>query len=272
MPYDAHIQSEGQHTIAWDQIRGQRPSQQDSALWVRISATEYLLILADGLGGEVAGDVASSVAVSSFCDAYETPAIPEEPRARLMAALQATNLALHDRIVAEPELAGMATTLVAAVVYDGLLQWVSVGDSPMWLFRRGEVRRLNANHSVAGELAERVAAGEMTAAEAAASPARSLLFEAVHGADIKLVDAPDTPFPLELGDIVVLASDGVESCSPKELAEIVSGGDTAEELVDRILRAVEAHERTFQDNATLIAIRLPMIGTDDAGRLRLVRV
>ena len=72
----------------------------------------------------------------------------------------------------------------------------------MWLFRRGEVRRLNANHSV-----------------------------------------------------------------PGELAEIVSGGDTAEELVDRILRAVEAHERTFQDNATLIAIRLPMIGTDEAGML-----
>ena len=196
-----------EYDIAWDRIRGQRPSQQDSALWVRISATEYLSILADGLGGEVAGDVASSVAVSSFCDAYEAPAIPGEPRARLMAALQAANLALHDRIVAEPELAGMATTLVAAVVYDGLLQWVSVGDSPMWLFRRGEVRRLNANHSV-----------------------------------------------------------------PGELAEIVSGGDTAEELVDRILRAVEAHERTFQDNATLIAIRLPMIGTDEAGCLRLVRV
>ena len=173
---------------------------------------------------EVAGDVASSVAVSSFCDAYEAPANPEEPRARLMAALQAANLALHDRIVAEPE------------------------------------------------LAERVAAGEMTAADAAASPVRSLLFEAVRGEDIELVDAPDTPFPLELGDVVVLASDGVESCSPKELAEIVSGGEIAEELVDRILRAVEAHECTFQDNATLIAIRLPMIGTDEAGRLRLVRV
>ena len=261
-----------EYDVAWDQIRGQRPSQQDNAFWVRIAATEYLLILADGLGGEVAGDVASSVAVRSFCDAYEAPANPIEPRARLMAALQAANLALHDRIVAEPELAGMATTLVAALVYDGLLQWVSVGDSPIWLFRRGEMRRLNAKHSLAGEFAERVAAGEMTAADAAASPARSLLFEAVRGEDIKIVDAPDTPFLLELGDVVVLASDGVESCSPKELAEIVSGGDAAEELVDRILRAVEAHECTFQDNATLIAIRLPMIGTDEAGRLRPVRV
>lgn len=257
-----------EYDVAWDQIRGQRPSQQDRAVWVRFSATECLLILADGLGGAVAGDVASSVVVRSFCDAYESPAIPKEPRARLMTALQAANLALHDRIVAEPELAGMATTLVAALVYDGLLQWVSVGDSPIWLFRRGAVRRLNTNHALAGELAERVAAGEMTAADAAASPTRSLLFEAVRGEDIKLVDAPDSPFPLELGDVVVLASDGVESCSPKELAEIVSSGYAAEELVDRILRAVEAHEYTFQDNATLIAIRLPMIGTDEAGRLR----
>ncbi len=94
----------------------------------------------------------------------------------------------------------------------------------------------------------------MTAAEAVASPARSLLFEAVRGEGIELVDAPDTPHPLELGDVVVLASDGVESCSPKELAEIVSSEDAAEELVDRILCAVEAHEHTFQDNATPIAV------------------
>ena len=252
--------------VAWDQIQGQRPSQQDSAVWVRVSATEYLLILADGLGGEVAGDVASSVAVRSFRDAYEAPAIAEEPGARLMAALQAANLALHDRIVAEPELAGMATTMLAAVVHDGLLQWVSVGDSPMWLFRRGEVRRLNANHSVAGQLAARVAAGDMTVAEAAASPARSLLLEVVRGGDIHHVDAPDTPHPLEPGDVVVLASDGVETCCPRELSDIVSGGDAAEELVDRILRAVEARECTFQDNATLIAIRLPMNGTDEGER------
>ena len=151
----------------------------------------------------------------------------------------------------------MGTTLTAAVVNGRQLRWVSVGDSPMWLFRNGAVRRLNANHSVAGELADQVAAGDLTAAEAAAAPNRSLLFEAVQGEDIELGDAPDAPEPLEPGDVVVLASDGVESCPMEELAEIVSGIENAEVLVERVLAAVEAHRLTFQDNATLIVLRVP---------------
>ena len=248
---------DGAYDIAWDQIQGRRSSQQDCAVCVPIADDQHLLVLADGLGGEIAGDVASAVAVRSFCAAYEAPAMPDEPRARLLAALQAANYAVHDRIVAEPELAGMGTTLTAAVVNGRQLRWVSVGDSPMWLFRNGAVRRLNANHSVAGELADQVAAGDMTAAEAAAAPNRSLLFEAVQGEDIELVDAPDAPEPLEPGDVVVLASDGVESCPPEELAEIVSGIENAEVLVERVLAAVEAHRLTFQDNATLIVLRVP---------------
>ena len=248
--------ADGAYDVAWDQIQGQRSSQQDCAVCIPIDSDQHLLVLADGLGGEVAGDVASAVAVRSFCSAYEAPAMPEEPRARLLAALQAANYAVHDRIVAEPALAGMGTTLIAAVVNGRKLRWVSVGDSPMWLFRNGAVRRLNANHSMAGALADQVAAGDMTAAEAAEAPNRSLLFEAVQGEDIELVDAPDAPEPLEPGDIVLLASDGVESCPLEELEAIVSHDQCPETLVKRILAAVEAHRLIFQDNATLIALRV----------------
>jgi len=220
---------------------------------------QHLLVLADGMGGHAAGDVASSVAVTGFCSAFEAPGMPEEPNERLLSALEAANYAIHDRATAEPELTGMGTTLVAAVVEGRELRWVSVGDSPLWLIRDGEIRRLNANHSVAGELAEQVAAGEMTAAEAAEAPGRAMLFSALLGEYIDLVDIPEAPVRLEPGDIIMIASDGVETCGPDELIETIGGrDDAAAELVDRILAAVEDHEIDYQDNATLIVCRLPL--------------
>ena len=247
------------YDIAWDQIQGRRRSQQDCAVCIPMGVARHLLVLADGMGGHAAGDVASSVAVTGFCGAFEAPGMPEEPSERLMAALEAANYAIHDRVAAEPELAGMGTTLVAAVVEGRELRWVSVGDSPLWLVRCGEIRRLNANHSVAGELAEQVAAGEMTAAEAATAPGRAMLFSALLGEDIDLVDIPEAPERLEPGDVVMIASDGVETCGPDELIGIVgSGDDAAAELVGRIIAAVEDHEIDYQDNATLIVCRLPL--------------
>lgn len=251
------LSSDVSHDIAWDQIQGRRRSQQDCAVCIPLGVGQHLLVLADGMGGHAAGDVASSLAVTGFCSAFEAPGMPEEPNERLMAALEAANYAIHDRVAAEPELTGMGTTLVAAVVEGRELRWVSVGDSPLWLVRDGEIRRLNANHSVAGELAEQVAAGEMTAAEAAEAPGRAMLFSALLGENIDLVDIPEAPVRLESGDVIMIASDGVETCSLEELIGIVGGrDDAAAELVDQILTAVEDHEIDYQDNATLIVCRV----------------
>ena len=131
---------------------------------------------------------ASSAAVTGFCAAFEAPGMPEEPNERLMAALEAANAAIRSRSADAPHLFDMGTTLVACMVDGCELRWVSVGDSPLWLVRSGEIRRLNANHSVAGELAERVEAGEMTAADAAATPGRAMLYSALMGGRIEMVD------------------------------------------------------------------------------------
>ena len=246
------------YDIAWDQIQGCRKYQQDCAVCIPMDPMRHLLVLADGLGGHAAGDIASSVAVTGFCSAFEAPGMPEEPSERLAAALDAANHAIHDRIRAVPELAGMGTTLVAAFVEGRELRWASVGDSPLWLVRGGEMRRLNANHSVAGEMAEQVAAGEITAADAdwVLKWEGSVLNSALLGMAIDMVDVPETPVRLEPGDVVIVASDGVETCGPDELIAIVSGGDDpAEELADRILATVEAHGSEYQDNATLIVCR-----------------
>ena len=252
----ARPSSDVSYDIAWNQIQGRRQAQQDCAVCIPMDVSQHLLVLADGMGGHTAGDVASSVAVTSFCGAFEAPGMPEEPNERLKAALEAANFALYDQIAAAPELAGMGTTLVAAVVAGRELRWVSVGDSPLWLIRDGAIRRLNADHSVAGELAERVATGEMTTAEAVMSPGGSLLLSALQGGDVDLVDIPEAPERLEPGDVVIVASDGAETCSLDELIALVGAAHSAEDMVSLILAEVEEHQSVYQDNATLIVCRL----------------
>ncbi len=250
------LASDTSYDIAWDQIQGLRETQQDCAICIPLGIAHHLLVLADGMGGHAAGDVASSVAVTSFCSAFEAPGMPEEPNERLLAALEAANYAIHDEVAAAPELAGMGTTLVAVVVDGRELRWASVGDSPLWLIRGGAIRRLNADHSVAGELAERVETGELTAAEAATMSGGSLLLSALQGENVDLVDIPEASERLEPDDIVIVASDGVETCSLDDLVSMARGEASAGDIVRRILAIIEDQQGVYQDNATLIVCRL----------------
>ena len=241
--------------IAWGQMQGNRESQQDRALCLAWENGSHLMVLADGIGGCAGGEIASHTVVDHFRSAFvNSPDLM--PRDRLLTALQEANLALYDRAEEEPSLAGMGTTLVAAAALGDALFWVSVGDSPMWLFRDRAVLRLNENHSVGGALDRRVQVGEISRAEAASALSRGDLLEAVTGYDIRLVDAPKEPLNLRGGDTVVLASDGVETCSEDELVGIVSAAwPSPSHLVEAILEAVEGHERASQDNATVIVYR-----------------
>ena len=247
--------------VAWGQIQGRRESQQDRAACLSWPNGYHLLVLGDGIGGQVGGDTASATVIDSFCDAFVDIHVSDS-RERLLKAFREANLALFHRIQDEPHLAGMGTTLLAVAVDADWLQWVSVGDSPLWLLRNGEMHRLNENHSVGGVLDERAAAGEIPIQEAAGSSNRSQLLEAVLGQDIEWVDAPKEPFQLQSGDFVVLASDGIETCSPRELCDIAVDTASCADLVGAILQAVEAHALPSQDNATVIVLRTDGERTD----------
>ena len=119
-----------------------------------------VLLLADGMGGHVSGNPASSTIIRTFAETYpgtEGP-IPD----RLHTCLNAANDALAAAIVENPALKGIGSTVVAVVISPHGLDWISVGDLPLWLFREGELRRLNADHSMASVLADLVAVGRTT--------------------------------------------------------------------------------------------------------------
>ena len=247
--------------IAWGQVQGNRPSQQDAAACLSWPSNLHLLVLADGMGGHSGGEIASTTAVKSFRDAFVAAPADAAVKERLLAGLQEANLAIYDRAQASPELLGMGTTLIAVSLEQDSLFWVSVGDSLLWLLRDHGIRRLNEDHSVGGMLDKQVDAGEISAEEAASAPDRSELLEALMGNDVFLVDAPQEPVSLQSGDVVILASDGVEVCDDAELVETATECKRAsKDLVDAILEAVERHARPGQDNATVIVAQIDSSG------------
>jgi protein phosphatase len=255
-----------EHAIA--ATRGARDYQEDSAAFRPEDGEPVALsndgpmydvagfaVLADGMGGHTGGALASRTVCEEFLAAVgdRSSTIAD----RLIAALKAANGALATKISANPLLAGMGSTLVGTAFGPNGIEWVSVGDSPLFLFRRGEIALLNEDHSLAPELDRMVAEGKLTESEARRDPRRHMLRSAVTGDDIDLLDVSQRPLELEAGDYVVLASDGIATLDQNEIARVIRGyaEDGAAAVAKALIRAVEALREPYQDNATVLVVR-----------------
>lgn len=214
-----------------------------------------LAVLADGMGGHAGGALASRMACESFVKSYAATELPEKER--LVEALRAANDAIADKVSANPMLTGMGSTLVGVTFGQEGVEWVSVGDSPLWLFRRGEIAMLNEDHSLAPELDRMAAAGKITAEEARKDPRRHMLRSAVTGEDIDMVDLSRQPLPIEPDDYIILASDGLQTLENGEIQRVIAAyaADGPGAVASALIRAVEAVRDPHQDNATVVAVR-----------------
>jgi protein phosphatase len=215
---------------------------------------ELVAVLADGMGGHVGGATASRIACYSFMYAY--PRLRGIVRERLVHALDASNKAVAAATEEDQRLRGMGCTLIAVSIEAGQLRWVSVGDSLLFLFRNNRLVRLNEDHSLAPILDELVAQGELSADDARKHPKRNMLRSAVTGDEVKLVDLNDDAVPLQGGDWLILASDGVMSLASERIAAIVrrEGKNGAERLAEALINAVKKRGDPEQDNTTIVVI------------------
>lgn len=161
-------------------------------------------------------------------------------------ALQAANVAVGEGGKGKPELEGMGTTVVVALVKADDVQWISVGDSPFYLISNGSPVRLNADHSMAPQIDALYARGLLTAEEAATHPGRHTLREAVMGQPLSLIDQGSRR--LEPDARLLLCSDGVHSVPDDAIAAHASR--PVQELIATVLAAGVAH----QDNVTVIKL------------------
>lgn len=247
--------------------RGQRSYQEDAAaVWPGTATFEWTLslpepngdetiaVLADGMGGHAGGAQASQTACRVFLETC-TATSDELPK-RLVKALESANAGIRRVVKEKPELAGMGTTLIGAAFGTRGLDWVSVGDSPLYLFRRGEIALLNEDHSLAPALDQLAADGKITADEARNDPRRHMLRSAVTGDDIELLDVSRQPLVLAAGDLVILASDGIHSIDGNEIVRVARGymDDGPDGVAKALIRAVENQRDPYQDNTTVVVV------------------
>ncbi|OYU17401.1 MAG: protein phosphatase [Rhodobacteraceae bacterium PARR1] len=237
---------------------GQREMQEDSFDIIRQSekdsTSDLLMLLADGMGGHAGGEVASNLTLQVFRTHFIEAARSSRPLDRLQESLLVANEAVRAAIQRDPDLRGMGCTFIGAIKTGNTLHWASVGDSALYLFRRGVLTRLNADHSVLGELMELVEKGKLTRGEALAHPRRNALRSAVTGTAIALIDARS--IPLERDDVVMLATDGLDTLPTSEIAETLGRlHRSPREASAALLQAVDRRAMPSQDNTTVVIYR-----------------
>lgn len=227
-------------------IGRQRDHNEDRALVGR-----NLFVVADGLGGHNAGEVASSMLVAILDDLDATPfPSADEGQAALLAAIADANARIHQRAQNEPDRDGMATTVTAALVCDDTMVFGQVGDTRAYL-KRGEepMRRVTPDHSFVGALVD---AGYISPEEAKTHPQRSVILKAVGQNDTIEVDPGET-LRLQPGDEVILASDGVTGVIDDATLEHLVHRQPLQYAVDAVIQA--ALDAGGPDNITIVVVR-----------------
>jgi len=200
---------------------------------VSIDAQAQIAVLADGMGGYSAGEVASSMAVTL---------IHAEMRAWLMQAI-------YSAALTHGEYAGMGTTLVVGVLSEDKLVLGHVGDSRCYRWRAGVLKQLTRDHSW---LQEQLDAGLLTPQQAAVSPNRNLVTRALGVEPTVLVEINE--FRMEPHDLLLMCSDGLsEMLQPDEIAALVSADETLEEKTTRLIAAANANGG--RDNISVLLVQ-----------------
>jgi protein phosphatase len=226
----------------------QRRDNEDSAY-----ARAPVFVVADGMGGAQAGEVASQIAIEAFEQGLPDAGSAEE---RLAQRAREANTRIHELSRAEHERAGMGTTLTAAYLDDSDLAIAHVGDSRAYLFRDGSLQRLTDDHSLVGELVRR---GKLTEEQAEEHPQRSIITRAL-GPE-PTVDVDTWSYAVRDGDILLLCSDGLTSMiAEQKITEVLGSAGTLDEAGDRLI--AEANAAGGRDNITVVLARLEDVGGD----------
>jgi PPM family protein phosphatase len=209
-----------------------------------------LALVADGVGGEAAGEVASTIVTDVLAEFLHDADPRARPSAVLRSAVAAAQTRLRQEAARRPETAGMATTLTA-VLTDGRRTSVAhVGDSRLYILRRGTLTCLTDDHTLAREM---VADGVITPGDALHHAWSHVLVRSLNGGPAPVADEPDVlDVELRPGDRLLLATDGLTDLVPEERLRAVLGFPGAGLAASRLLE--DALEAGGHDNITCVVL------------------
>jgi PPM family protein phosphatase len=224
----------------------QRRDNEDSAF-----ARAPLFVVADGMGGAQAGEIASRLAIETFEHDLPDGLAPEQGLAQ---RVREANRRIYESAHEERERAGMGTTLTAAYLEEQSLAIAHVGDSRAYMLRDGSLRRLTRDHSLVDELVRR---GKLTEEQAAEHPQRSIITRAL-GPEPE-VEVDTWSYPVRSGDVLLLCSDGLTSMlSEEQVGVILSHAATLEQAGDELIAAANA--AGGRDNITVVLFEVQDAG------------
>lgn len=243
-------------------LQGSRKNQQDYIGHIVLEEGRCIVgILSDGIGGHGNGNYASKIVVETCIKSLnqQSRTMVQDPSAIpeiLKHAVEKANHEIGQKIDAFPRTKGMGATVVIAVVHDETLFWCSVGDSLLFLVRDGKAERINELHSLSTSLERLRKIGANIAQSKSTDNFSSVLTSALSGGSIDAVDCPEEGYPLNAGDIVMIASDGIETISNAKLVDICTGpqpkrpAEICAGVVDQVLKQSDPK----QDNLAILAI------------------
>ncbi len=219
-----------------------------------------LLVVADGMGGHNSGEIASALATKTILDFArkgDKLKLPDDAAAGLSLRarqldffVKTANNLIYLKGRESVKDAGMGTTVVAAVLDGRTLTVAHVGDSRLYLWRRGDFAQLTQDHSLVGEQVRR---GQITAEEAVRSNLQNILTRAL-GAEAE-VQVEVSEHPLLAGDVVLLATDGLSKMVPDaEVSRIVAAEAEPKKIVETLIAKVRAAGGV--DNVAIIVARV----------------
>jgi serine/threonine protein phosphatase PrpC len=255
---------EARFDVASAICQGGRDYQEDAIITdFPFGSDSGLVILSDGMGGHAAGDVASKIVVTEvfselkFESANFSDYEKDVPRFLTSSAVNA-NSVVRAHVSEHPETRGMGATLVSVILVENRMYWMSIGDSPLYHFRNGEMKQLNEDHSMAPQIDFMVKSGLLDPIAGKNHPDRNCLTSVILGDRVTKSDCPKTPFELEVGDIVVVSSDGLQYLEDDKIQKILYRyrRKKASEIAGYLLDAIEALADPDQDNCTFSVIKL----------------
>jgi serine/threonine protein phosphatase PrpC len=214
-----------------------------------------LFIVADGMGGHAAGEVASEIAVETISSAYYQDDNNEDVTASLLHAIKRANALIHQRAAENMMRSGMGTTCVAAVLRGSTAYIANIGDSRAYLIRAGQVRQVSQDHSW---VEEQVRAGLLTRDQARSHAQRNVITRSLGTqSDVDVDIFTEQVFE---GDTLLLCSDGLSGQITDDDLRTIIGQYSPQESVYRLVE--RANENGGPDNITAIVIRVLEPGWD----------
>ena len=255
---------EPRYDVASGISQGARDYQEDAITSdFPVGAEAGFVVLADGMGGHAAGDIASKIVLTEvfselkfhFADVSSFEARAPEI---LRSVANLANETLREHTRSHPETDGMGATLVVPALVENRLWWISVGDSPLFLYRNGKLSQLNEDHSMAPQIDFMVRSGLMDPQVAANHPDRNCLISVLMGTRIPKIDCPVKPFELKQGDIVVCASDGLQFLTNAQIEKVLGKyrKTRSTEIAERLLDELHRLNDPDQDNISFTVIKV----------------